>query len=282
MGKTASHRGDPPAKEPGGFFTVVGMTATSLKKYWVLTAVIGVGAVLTILRATLFVDEDGKPLPWSTPLVVSFGIAAAIAVVLDRVADSYDARVSSLEFQGAEDTAENAVRDLNTFLGQALATSAYAPDERETHLKTLRQILVMCAAKSIGPGTRATYYTLSRDAQGNRTLGEPEHQCELGRSDKPDRPWIEAENPSHEIWKIMDGPDEEPKVRHHTEKIDGLNWERKQYDTFVSVPVKFKDQQFGLLSVNCSKDGAIAASQRAAILAMARTMALTLALSEWV
>lgn len=270
-----------PPKAPGNFFTVMGTTAAALKKYWILTVVIGLAAVLAIFHRSVFVDDKGVPLAGWTPVVVTLGVGAAVAVVLDRVADAYDARISALEFQGAEDTAENAVRDLNTFLGQALATSAHSPEDRVAHLDTLRQILVMCAAKSIGPGTRATYYTLSYATDGSRILGDPEHQCEVGRSDKPERPWIESDNPSHEIWKIMDGPDEEPQVRHVTEVIDGLNWSKKPYDTFVSVPVKFKDQQFGLLSVNCSKDGSIAASQRAAILAMARTMALTLALSSW-
>lgn len=280
MGTGKNALGEPP-KPPGAFFTAIGKLSRAAKKYWVLTGVVVLASALAVLHQLVFVDAEGKPLPGWTPLVVVLGIAAALAVALDRVADAYDARESELELAGAEDTAENAVRDLNTFLERAMATSEHSPETRASHLDTLRQILVMCAAKSIGPGTRATYYTLSLADDGSRILGDPKHQCEYGRTDKPSRPWVEAENPSHEIWKIMDGPDEEPKVRHSYEVIDGLDWSKKQYDTFVSVPVKFEKNLYGLLSVNSSEDGSIAASQRAAILAMARTMALTMAMSSW-
>lgn len=227
-----------------------------------------------------FVDDKGIPLPELTPWVVGLGLAAAVAVILDRVADHYEADLSAIDLQASEDTAENAVRDLNTFIDEARAISAHAPADRVIPLQTLRRFLTMCAAKSIGPGTRATYYTLTYALDGSRILGDPEHTCEYGRTDKPERPWIEAENPSHEIWRIMEGADEAPETRNYGDIIDGLDWERKPYRTFLSVPVKFRDVQFGLLSVNCSKDGAIVGSQRAAILAMARTMALTLAMSS--
>jgi len=260
---------------------LLGPLAQVLKHSWTLTVVTLVSTVAAILVPRLAIDEEtGAPLPGTVPWVVTFGIVVAVSVVLDKIADAYDKRAASQSLRGSEDSAANAASDLNTFLVQALEISFVegAAQKKSTH--TLVQILTMTAAKSIGPGSRATYYELTKDKNGMRTLGSPQHTTEYGRSDKPRRPFIEAEDPTHPIWRLMDGPDEEPEVISAPTEVHGIKWEDKKYKTFLSVPVKANDVQFGMLSVNNSTVGSIGESQRAIVLGMARSMALVLAMQH--
>lgn len=211
----------------------------------------------------------------------------ALAVAFDKIADNYDKvieaaqaaeakRLADLTLAGSEDAAENAVSDLNTFLLEALNVAFREGASRQEHLQTLRRILVMCAAKAIGPGSRATYYTLDGD-RGNRVLGDAQHQTEYGRTDRPDRPFIEREDPQHTIWQLLDRSDEEAEVHSAPEEVYGLDWEKARYVTFVSIPVKAGNAVFGVLSVNCANAGAIQGVQRGTLLAMARAFAIALA-----
>lgn len=99
-----------------------------------------------------------------------------------------------------------------------------------------------------------------------------------GRYDKPPRPFIERETPQLSIWQELDEPDETREVISAPQVVEGLDWSRKKYTTYYSVPVKARNIVFGYLSVNNSVDGAIGGAQRATILAMARVFALAMAL----
>lgn len=273
---------------------IFGPGASALKAKWVLPIVTLIGGVIAVLAPRFFLRADGTMKPGWTPVVVVAGIAAVLALVLDKVADKYDSfvetaratavqaevaeaqRLAELTLSGSEDTAENAVADLNTFIAEALNVSFLEGSSRSEHLQTLRRILVMCAAKAIGPGSRATYYTLNGDL-GSRELGDPQHQTEYGRSDRPDRPFLEKEDPDHTIWLLLERSDEEAKVHSSGDAVYGLDWEKVRYVTFISIPVKVGSVVFGLLSVNCSNAGAIQGVQRATLLAMARSFALALA-----
>jgi len=263
------------------FVDVIGPLAQVLKRSWILTAVTLVGTVAAIALPRIFVDPKSKsPESWTTSWIVIAGIAVAVAVVLDKIADAYDARAAKESLRGSEDSAANAASDLNTFLVEALEVTFLEGAALKKSTETLGRLLTMTAAKSIGPGSRATYYTLTRDDAGMRTLGSPVHTTEYGRSDKPKRPFEESADPSHPIWRIMDGPDEEPEVTSAPDEVYGLDWSSKKYKTFLSVPVKANDVQFGMLSVNNSTVGSIGESQRAVILAMARAMALVVAMQH--
>jgi len=276
----------PPAKiqsaetELGWVLTMFGPLAQSLKRRWVLTAITLLGSVGALVVPRLWLLKDGTADPAGTPWVIVLGIAAAVAVTMDRIADAYDKRVAGIVLRGSQDTAENAVSDLNILLADAIEVSFFEGTSREKAIQTLARLLTLCAAKSIGPGSRASYYSLSADESGSRTLGAPVHATEYGRHDKPKRPFIEVDDPGHPIWRIMDGADESPEVMNATDAVYGVTWEEKEYVTFVSVPVKANEVQFGLLSVNCSNEGAIGGAQRATILAMARSMALVLAFTN--
>jgi GAF domain-containing protein len=259
---------------------LLGPLAEVLKKNFLLLGATLAGTLATILIPRIFVDAENAPVPETGPWVVAAGIIVAVAVVLDKIADLYEKRASQESLRGSEDTAANAASDLNTFLVEAIEVSFDQGAAMRKGTKTLGRMLTMTAAKSVGPGSRATFYTLTHDDAGLRTLGSPEHTTEYGRYDKPKRPFVEAEDPTHPIWRIMDGPDEEPEVVSAPDEVYGINWSDKKYKTFLSVPVKANDVQFGLLSVNNSTVGSIGESQRAIILSMARTMALVLALQQ--
>lgn len=259
-----------------GLLDIVGPLATRLKARFILPVAILVGTILALLSTGLFA-VNGAPNPGWRPWVITFGVIAALAVILDKIADAYDSRDADIEFKGAEYTAQSSVSDLNAFLEEAIEIAFLEKGPRAYATQALRKRLVHFACKSIGPGSRATYYTLDPIEPGERVLGDPQHAVELGRRDKPARPFIERESPEHDVWAILDGADEAPDVKNAPEPVGDMSWERKPYDTFLTVPVKARGVQFGLLSVNNVEAESIGEAQRATIVAMARVMATVLA-----
>lgn len=263
------HRGNKPKLHP--VLQAVGPLTSRLKRWWIFPFLVLAGAVVAVVAPLALTQPE-----WA-PLRVVAGSVAALAVLGDRVADAYDKKLSEITFRESERSAEKAVEDLSVFISEAIEATFLSGRAREEALKALRRTLVRQAAGSIGDGSRATYYTLSRETGGSRTLGRPIHHNEHGRSDKPKRPFVEAEDPSHEIWQIMNNADDEPEVRSYPETAYGVNWAKKKYKTFYTVPVKANMVEFGLLSVNNERVGAIGGAQRAVILAMARTFAMVIA-----
>lgn len=286
-----------PAKWSDSLLDLFGPIASALRKNYVLSLFIAVTAVAIGLLPKIFVDDKGVPLPWTTPVVIVSVCLAAAAVAFDRVGDDYDKRTvrrfnnlamreareaAALEYTGSVATAERSVSELNIFLLEAIEVSFLEASSRSTEVLALRRHLARSAANSIGPNTRATYYTLLSRVPGNRELGDPKHGATVGRRDKPERPWLEAENPGHDIWKILDQPDEHPDVHETPDAVSDLVWENVRYDTFLTIPVKAHGVVFGVLSVNNAAAGSIGEVQRSVILAMARAMALVLALDTGV
>ena len=267
---------EPEKKGPGWVVKFFGPLSSFLRRSFILTGLTLVSAVLVVGIPQWFLLKNGRTDPAWAPLSVAAGIVIAVAVVLDRIADAYEKRIAAGTLTGSEESAENTVTDLNTFISEALEVTFLEGNARMKHIKALRRILVLCAAKCVGPGSRATYYTLRVLPDKTRILGAPQHHCEYGRYDKPSRPFIETEDTDHSVWQIMDGPDQEPRVHSEGEEIYGLDWTRKKYKTFISVPVKAGEVQFGFLSVNNARVGAIGGPQQATILAMARIFALVL------
>ncbi|MET3452082.1 hypothetical protein [Curtobacterium sp. 1544] len=255
-----------------------GPFAQFLKRNWILPIVIFASATVALLATRVFLDGQGNFDPAWTPWVVGFGIAAALAAILDKIADSFDKRNANRALEGSERTAENSVTDLNAFVAEAVEVSFLEGASRVNAIRGLRRSLVQFAAKSIGPGTRATYYTLDPTTPGARVLGDAQHAVEYGRHDKPPCPFVETESPDHDVWRILERPDEEPEVLNAPDAVQGVDWTRKPYKCFISVPVKAHGVQFGLLSVNNSEPQSIGGAQRETIITMARVMALALAM----
>jgi hypothetical protein len=221
------------------------------------------------------------PFFWSasewTGLRITAGVLAALAIAADRIADTFEKKQSTLVFRESERSAEKAVDDVNILLSEAIEATFLEGSARVEAIKALRRELARRAASCIGEMSRASYYPLRREPGGSRVLDRPLHATEHGRFDKPDRPFIESEDPDHDVWTILDRADEEPEIRSSPDEVGGVDWEKKKYKTFYSVPVKANMVQFGFLSVNNANIGSIGGPQRAAILAMARTMALVIA-----
>lgn len=262
-----------------------GPIASPLRKSFALGIIILVGTIAAIVLPKVFVCGDdvpklcapGTPLDWTTPVTIVGGVLAAIAVLLDRVADAYDKRDADRLYRSSESTAEASVSELNSLLLEAIEATFTERTARTTSIEGLRRNLVRFAANSIGPGSRATYYTLLSTVPGNRVLGEAKHATTVGRQDTPERPWIENENPGHAMWRLLDVPDQHQVAHSRPEDVGDTDWDTVAYDTFLTIPVKAHGVVFGVLSVNNASAGAIGDAQRAVIISMARTMALTLA-----
>lgn len=206
------------------------------------------------------------------------GVFAVLAVVGDKVADAWEARASSRTIAEGERAAEKSTLDLNVVLNEAIRTLSLTAQRQADAVEALRRIIVQQAAHAVGPGTRATSYNLIREPSGQRVLKEAEHGT-LGRRDKPNKPFYERLDPDLDIWRMLDREDDEPDVHSYPEVIPGLDWSKKKYKTFFSVPVKAGNVQLGMLSVNNTEVGAIGGPQRAVIIAMAKALALATAAS---
>lgn len=252
----------------GAFLHAVGPLLSQLKRRQVFTIVTFVGAVVAVIGPLLWGDPG-----WHWVRIVA-GIAAAAGIVGDKLADRYDSTVAKLKFRESEFLAEKAIDDLNVVLSEAVEVMFLTGRPRDEAAKALRRTVARQAASAVGDGSRATYYTMRREAGGSRILDSAVHGTEHGRYDRPDRPFIEREDPENTIWALLDRADEEPEVCNAPDEVYGIDWKQKKYDTFYTVPVKAKSVQLGLLSVNNATAGAIGGPQRAVALAMARTMAL--------
>lgn len=248
----------------------IGKVLSALKRWFVLMVLTFLGAVVAVLSPIWLTDPGWH---W---LRITAGIVAACAIIADKLADKYDQTVSALTFRESERSAEKAIDDLNVVLSEAIEVMFLQGVRRDEAARSLRRIVARQAASAVGPGTRATYYTLRREKGGSRVLDDAVHGT-VGRYDKPDRPFVERDDTNHTIWGLLDRADEEPEIKEADDKVYGLDWSKKKYKTFYSVPVKANAVQLGLLSVNNSAAGAIGGPQRAVILAMARTMALVVA-----
>jgi len=254
-----------------------GPIASPLRRNFVLGIAILVATVVAIAVPKLVVADDGTSQPWTTPFTIVFGVIAALAVLLDRMADAYDKRDADRLFRSSESTAEASVSELNSMLLEAIEATFTDRTARATSIEGLRRNLVRFAANSIGPGSRATYYTLLSGVPGNRILGDAKHATTVGRQDTPERPWVERNNPEHAMWRLLDVPDQHQIAHSRPEDVGDTDWDDVAYDTFLTIPVKAHGIVFGVLSVNNASAGAIGDAQRAVIISMARTMALTLA-----
>lgn len=221
---------------------------------------------------------------WYTFRVASIviGVAAVLAVIADKVADGYDARVAKLVVHEGEKAAEKSIDDLNVFLGEAIRTMFFTGRRQEDAIETLRRTMVTQSARSVGLGSRATCYNLHREPTDKRVLKEAVHGIEHPRRDKSNTPFFERLDPGLDIWRMLDREDDEPNVRscEDEDPVVGLDWSKKEYKTFLSVPIKAVNVQLGMLSVNNSELGSIGGPQRAVTLAMARTYALVVAASK--
>jgi hypothetical protein len=256
----------------------LGHIAVTLRDNYWFAGAIALGTLVAGISA--FIADENAVKFW----VLGGAIATAGGALGDWFADRHE----SILLEEAKETekdaavqaeirAERAIEELNFILTEAHAAMFLTGASRRDAIQALPRTFVRSAAALLGDGSRASYYQLSDSTPGARCLTDPVHGKGLGRSDEPPRPFLEAEAPDHDVWRIMDRPDVETAVRSEPEAVGGVVWDRVQYTTFYSVPVKAKNVQFGFLSVNSSVAGSIGGPQRATVLAIARILALVLA-----
>jgi hypothetical protein len=257
-----------------------------LKEHWVFAA-ITFAAVVATPSLLYFVPKTStnEHQPWILTVVVLCAVAGGLAVLGDKLADRYESKLTAQESAGAEDDSERSLRaaelsfqqsvsELNWLLEMALRIPFLEDDAKANQVETVRDDVVKAVAGAVGPGTRATYYTLETDGSGSRRLCHPKHALTIGRSDRPEREWVEAENPGHEMWTLLGRSDSEPAIVRFPADADGLDWSKVEYRCFVSVPVRARTATFGLLSVNAAGVGTLRETERALILTAARILAL--------
>src|SRR5207253_2106863 len=146
----------------GRVLRAIGPLLSWLKKSWILLIITFVGAVIAVIGPVWLGTSH-----WDW-LRMTAGIAAAAAIVADKVADHYDKVIATRTFRESEQSAEKAVDDLNVVLSEAIEVMALSGSGRNAAEAALRRTLARQAASAIGDGSRATYYSLRRDQNGLR------------------------------------------------------------------------------------------------------------------
>ena len=264
-----------------GFWWMLGRLSLWLRDKWILTVAIALAAVALAFLPRYAVDANGKMLGWALVVVTVLGIAAAVAAALDKVADKHSKTLDKLEALG-EQTAGGRALSAIVVLMEEIHDSAFVSNAmRKDRWKTLRASLAAAAAAvPTAENVRATYYPLTKDADGWRELKDPKSRGRGVRQDQADSEFFEVQDPAHPIWKIMDGRDTACEIFSEPDKDCGVAWAEKPYKTFISVPVKADKVQFGLLSVNAPVVGDLTELDRLSLIALARTMAAILALES--
>ena len=263
----------------GVILTLFGSGSQLLKEKLILPGATLIGSLGAVAVPRLWTTASGDPCPAANWVAIGFAVVAGASVLLDKVADRYEKVLTTETLDGVENSAQNMIKDLNAFIEDALRVGFQGGNTRAYAIRSLRSDLVQAAVKAAGPGSRATYYHLDDSTPGQRVLGSPVHATGYGRRDKPRRPFVEAEDPDLDIWRVMDAPDEEADIKvFGRDEVVGLDWSRKKYRTFLSVPVKAEEAQFGLLSVNNVDPNALGPVERETILALARALALVLSM----
>lgn len=225
----------------------------------VLTVAFGVAAAFD------FVGSSG----WR----IGLALAAVLLLALERLADLYDEKVRELDLQNSEASAERATQRVNDFLHWLVKATAGG---KKPSAWTAMHAAAQSANSTLGDDARTMFYELEGSAP-ERVLREKITIRGSQRTDGSDRPFIEKDSPELDVWRLLDRPDTEPQpVEVDPEERRGAR-SPTEYATYYSIPVRTESHVFGMLSVNHRQVGAIGATQRAAILAIARALAIFLA-----
>lgn len=264
-----------------GFWWTLGRLSLWLRDKWILTVIIALAAATIAFLPRYAVDAAGKMLDWALIAVTVLGITAAVAAALDKVADKHSKTLDELEALGEQTAGGRALSAIVVLMEEIHDGAFVSTAVRKDRWKTLRASLAAAAAAvPTAENVRATYYPLTKDAEGWRELKDPKSRGRGNRQDQADSEFFEAKEPSHPIWKIMDARDTACEIISEPDQDCGVEWAEKPYMTFISVPVKADKVQFGLLSVNAPVVGDLTELDRLSLIALARTMGAILALES--
>lgn len=267
--------------QTSGFWWTLGRVSLWLRDNWILTGCIALAAAALAFLPRYAVDDHGKMFEWALLVVTVLGIAAAAAAALDKIADKHSKNLDALEALGEQTAGGRAVGAIVVLMEEIHDGAFVSSAMRRDRWTTLRTSLAAAAAAiPTAENVRATYYPLARDANDWRELKDPKSRGRGNRQDQADSEFFEAEDPKHPIWKIMDARDTACEIISEPDKNCGVDWSKKPYKTFISVPVKAGKVQFGLLSVNAPVVGDLTELDRLSLIALARTMGAILALER--
>lgn len=256
-----------------------GQPASFLKERKLLALASAGGTIAAVVIPVFMTGEEAR-LRIGQGWIWVVGAVLAATTLTDLLADQFDKVTSDDSESVLEDLAASQVSDLNDFIEQCCQASQLSGRQQKNYLDNLRDFLVVAAAQTLGHGTRASYYKLQTDADGNRELVEPVHRLRPGRSDQSSRGFYEKDDATNTIWSLLERADTEPQVVEYPSAVNHIDWNKVKFRAYYSVPVKYKETCYGFLSVNTIHLGSISESQRLAILGMARAYALTLALAS--
>lgn len=134
---------------------------------------------------------------WPLVLLV-LGAIAGVSVVLDALADRHQKNVDKLQAVSEVKSVGKAMSSLIVLLGEIIEIGFQRGKVRKDRIGQLQTALAAAvAAAPIAENVRATYYPLTIDSSGARSLANP---VSGGRLDDVTTVWEESDIPEHMIW----------------------------------------------------------------------------------
>lgn len=258
-----------------GFWWRLGSVSLWFREKWILAGTIGLGAIATVVipRWPIFLTSDKQLTEGSLILLTIAGVLAAFAVVMDKIADRHSTTLETLKILSESAAGLRVLAAVNEVLDTVHDGAFLEGKARSAQWVTLRAQLAGAAAQvPLAADVRATYYPLDFDGPF-RCLLTPKSR---GRTDEANTEFRERNDPDNPIWDLLDGRDTESPIRNSPEEC-GVDWSKKKYRTFISVPIKAQEVTFGMVSINAIQSNDFDELDRVALISLARIMASVLA-----
>lgn len=280
MARQTSGVAGPEIKQTG-FRWRAGAFSLWLRNHWLLTAATFLGAAALVVIPRTAVDPAGRVFGWASWLLVGLGVTAAVAVVLDKVADRHSGKLDAIETAGQERAGVRAINRIVSLLEEVHELTFLPPGAAAVRVAAFPAAVAMAAGSApvvVGDSVRASYYPLEVAPDGMRSMTNPRS---WGRSDEPITSFVERDDPDHAIWGTLAARDTECRIYTAPEPVQGLNWDERPYDTFLTVPVKAANRvTFGMLTVNALNRGDLTELDRVCAIALARVAATAVAITR--
>lgn len=176
---------------------IVGGAALWLRDRLALTGVIAVAAVASTVLPRWPLTDRGTMHDWSLVLLTVLGIAAAVDVVLDRLADRHSARLDDTESDAGRQAGRRILSELIGFLDTARSSAPFKGVRRAQALGAMQaQAADVAAHMPSADEIRASSYPMVSDNEGWRRL---ESSTSRGRGDEATTVFDEKSAPDHPI-----------------------------------------------------------------------------------
>jgi len=263
-------RKDHPIK-PHGLVWTLGRYAVWLRDKYILLA-ITLGAAICVAVLVFASDSEGAPLSWAPRSLLAAAIAAALASAADKFADRHAKKEEKLSQDAASEAGVRAVVRLIALLENLNQVARSRRATAQVQMPNVRLAAAALASEvPSAENVRASYYALTRDADGKYQLVDPVTQ---GRPEDAVTEFRAADDPGHSIWQLLATPDKNCKIRNDGDAVPDFDWTTKRYKTFVTLPVRAGTAVFGMLTANALNPGDLTELDRVALIAAARTLAL--------